>query len=210
MSRNVERVVSIVLVLIFSTLFFITGREGANTTIDDAQATAAALQNTVNELLDMPDAPDLSAELAEAQAALDAANTQVAELSATEVAVATTVVAPTATEILPTPTPKPCYPHNLDEVVVIRDPRASLFEATGENLAGKPIMGIYVDSDGNRVQYSIGVTFFIYEDLITADGGLEFYRVFGPLGKDYLLELYVRADHIKLFDADPDLYLCTD
>lgn len=206
MSRNIERVVSIVLVFIFSALFFITGREGANTTIDDAQATAAALQNTVNELLDAPAPPDLSAELAEVWAALDAANTQVAELSATEVAVATTVAAPTATEILPTSTPKPCYPHNLDEVVVIRDPRLSLFEATSDNLAGKPIMEVYVDSDGNRAQYAIGVTFFIYEDLVVADGGLEFYEVFGPLGKG----LYVRADHIKLFDDAPDLYLCTD
>ncbi len=33
------------------------GREGANTVIDDAQATAQALQNTVNELLDAPDLP---------------------------------------------------------------------------------------------------------------------------------------------------------
>lgn len=205
MSRNLERIVGVAVALVLVAMFFVMGRSGANTTIDNAQATVAALQNTVNELLDRP---DLSGELADAEAALDAAYTEVAELSATEAAtstpVATATTRPTATAIPPTPTPKPCYPSNLDEVVAIRDPRVNLFEVIGENGAGKFIMGIYEDDNGNRVQYEIGVTFFVYEDGIVVDGGSTFYEVFGPLGKG----LYVREVHIKLFDADPDLYFC--
>ena len=65
-------------------------------------------------------------------------------------------------------------------------------------------MDIYEDDDGNRIQYTVGVTFFIYEEAIVTDGGDTFYEVFGPRGRG----LYVRAVHIKLFDADPPLYLC--
>lgn len=205
-NRNVERIVSGVVALILILTFFVIGRSGANTAIDNAQATSAALQNTVDELLSVTHPPDLSSELADMERQRDAYATEIAELLAIPTLPDPTdpPATPTPTAIPSTPTPQMCYPSNLDEVVAIRDPRVNLFEIIGENKAGKWIMDIYEDDDGARIQYPVGTTFFIYEDAIVTDGGDVFYEVFGPWGKG----LYVRAVHIKLFDASPDLYIC--
>ncbi len=209
-NRTIYEIVGAVVAVLLIAVFFIFGRSGANATIDNAQATAAALQNTVNELRDAPDAPDLSGDLAAAEAELAAAQTEVALLqAATSVVIQPTdvpaIAAPTA--IPPTATPEPpCFPSDLDEVVVIRDPRLNLWHSLGNNGAGKPIMDIFEDDDGNRIQYSIGVTFFVYEEPILADGGALYYEVFGPLGKGK----FVQEAHIKLFDADPELFYCTE
>ena len=205
--QTVERIVTGFVAVILILTFFVVGRSGANVAIDDAQGTSAALQNTVDELLSVTHPPDLSDDLADMEAQRDALATEIAEILALPPLPDPTDPAPTPTPTLipPTPTAQFCYPSNLDEVVAIRDPRVNLWEVIGENKAGKFIMDIYEDDDGNRVQYTVGVTFFIYEDAILTDGGLVFYEVFGPLGKG----LYVLENHIKLFDADPDLYLCS-
>ncbi len=198
MSRNLERTVTGVIALVLVALFFVMGRGGANDVIDNAQATAASLQNTVNELLG---APDLSDELAQAEAELAAAQTEVALLldATSEVKIIT------ATTVPATSTPEFCYPSDLDEVVVIRDPRLNLWASIGDNAKGRMIMDIFEDDDGNRVQYSVGVTFFVYEEAIVTDGMNVFYEVFGPHGKG----LFVKETHIKLFEAEPDLLYCS-
>lgn len=205
-NRTIYEIVGVVLAVVFMAVFFIFGRSGANTIIDNAQATAAALQNTVNELRDAPNVPDLSDELATAEVGLAAAQTEVAQLlAATAVISATAPPTATATTVPPTPTLEPCFPDNLDEVVAIRDPRVNLFEETGRNAVGKPIMSIYEDDNGNRTQYPVGATFYVFEAPVLADGGSLFYEVFGPLGQG----LFAKDIHIKLFDADPPLLLCS-
>ncbi len=209
-NRTIYEIVGAVVALILLGLFFVIGRGGANAVIDNAQATAAALQNTVNELLDAPQSPDLSGDLAAAEAELATAQTEVALLQAsTPVVIQPTDIpataAPTAIPHTATPEP-PCFPSDLDEVVVIRDPRLNLWYSLGNNGAGRPIMAIFEDDDGNRIQYSIGVTFFVYEEPILADGGALYYEVFGPLG----MGKFVQEAHIKLFDADPELFYCTE
>lgn len=205
-NRTLYEIIGGVVAVILIALFFILGREGANEIIDNAQSTAAALQNTVNELLDEPQPPDLSDALAAAEADLAAAQAEVADLldAPPVVVIATDIPAPTA--IPPTATPEPpCFPSDLDEVVATRNPRVNLWYSLGDNKAGKPIMAIFEDNDGNRVQYPVGVTFFVYEAPVLADGGTLFYEVFGPLG----MGLFASENHIKLFDADPDLFYCT-
>ncbi len=207
-NRTIYEIIGAVVAVVLVVVFFIFGRSAANTTIDNAQATAASLQNTVNELRDAPDVPDLSGELAVAEAELAVAQTEAAlSQAATPVVIVATAAPPTATAtaVPPTPTLEPCYPDGLDEVVAIRDPRVNLFEETGRNAVDKPIMSIFEDDDGNRTQYPVGTTFFVFEDPILADGGSLFYEVFGPLGQG----LFAKDIHIKLFDAEPPLLLCS-
>ena len=202
MSRNVERVVTVIVSVVMIIAFFVLGRTGANATIDNAQATADALSGFLTELAVQeteapPAATSTPPELAETQAPA----TIVPTVAATKQPTKRPTKAPTRTPA-PTSTPEFCYPSNLDEVVVIRDPRLNLWDVIGENKAGKFIMDIYEDDDGNRVQYAVGTTFFVYEEGIVVDGGKVFYDVFGPLGGD--LDLYAKGDHIKLFDDTPD------
>ena len=205
-NRTIYEIIGGVLAVVLVVVFFLVGRGGANQVIDDAQATAQALQNTVSELQDAPPPwPDLSDDLEAAEAEIDLLGTQVAEFLAIPTQHPVTATPePTATAIPPTATPEFCYPSDLDEVVVIRDPRVSLSYSMFDNKAGKMVLNIYVDENGNKVQYLVGDTFFIFEDPIVVDGGGTVYEVFGPRGEG----LFVKSGHIKLFDATPNLYLC--
>ncbi len=204
-NRTIFEIIGGVLAVVFTVIFFLVGRDGANLVIDDAQATAAALQNTVDELLGAPAPwPDLSGDLEAAEAEIDALGIQIVELETIPTqSPVTATPEPTAT-VAPTTTPEFCYPSNLNEIVVIRDPRVSLSYSMFENKVGKMVLNVYEDDNGNRVQYLVGDTFYIFEDPIVVDGGATVYEVFGPRGKG----LFVKSEHIKLFDANPDLFLC--
>ena len=111
-NRTIYEIIGGVLAVVFVVVFFLVGRGGANQTIDDAQATSAALQNTVGELLDAPPPwPDLSDDLETAEAEIDALGTQVAEFTAIPTQPPVTVTPePTATptaEPTAEPTAKP-------------------------------------------------------------------------------------------------------
>lgn len=202
-----ERIIWFFLLLIFSGASLYIGRSRANDTIDNAQATSVALQNSLNELLNITQPPDLSSELATAEAVNIILSTELAlawlpDPTATPTVgfTPTTVNLPfTPTPRTPTPTPTQvpnCYPTNIIEVVAVRNPRI--------NLWNEKLDDIYKDEDGNRIQYSIGETLFVYEDAVETNDGDVFYEVFGPRGTG----LFVGESGIKLFNADPDVLYC--
>lgn len=207
--RNILWLIVIVALITFS---FAVATNRANETIDNAQATSAALENSLNELLGITQPPNLSGELATLSAAnltIAAHNseqmTAAAELQATPEPTVTSTpnftqtAAPFFTAIVSTSTPTQipnCYPTDLIEVAAIRIPRVNLWTSALDD--------IYTDQDGNRIQYSVGETFFVYEDAVETNDGDRFYEVFGPRGNG----LFVGESSIKLFDDDPDLLYC--
>jgi hypothetical protein len=147
----------------------------------------------------------LLASFQETQDASDALQTANAPLP-TEIVLPT--LEATATPVPPTATVEPTttcvVPANIAEVVAARgtnDAKTNLFHVLFNNKAGKPVMDIFEDANGNRIQYEHGEHFFVLNEAVSGDGGTIWYVVVGPRGAGY----FVRNIHIAFFDLNPTL-----
>lgn len=157
--------------------------------VNSAQMTADALLAQVEQTQDAfltQNAPEST----------EAATEVVVEPTATA-----TLVPPTETLV---PTSTCVVPSNVAEVIAHRGEdgaKTNLFHVLFNNKAGKPVMDIFEDDNGNRIQYEWGDHFFVINEEILGDGGTIWFIVVGPRGAGY----FVRNIHIEFFDLNPTL-----
>lgn len=151
------------------------------------------VQTEVAAALETAAIQDTQAALVAAQTAQAQAIRQTETASAIEMQTQTALAAYTATSTgtstpavteTPTPTNTPAgsgLPEG--QMVVVAKGNAPWWKKKGENDVGKPIM-----VKTNPVQrYEDGQTFRVYDYIVAADGGGNFYQIAGPLGAGYFV-----------------------
>lgn len=92
----------------------------------------------------------------------------------------------------PPPTPPPT-PDTVYTFIMTEQPRANAFVQKGVNKEQVPMMVIYQDSQGKRVQFDVGDEVKIIKKAVVADGGLKLFALYDIKGQNKET-LYVKKD----------------